>query len=65
MMAHKRRYLVFQPVYRYFKRIGKSSHISAWKSNGLTDEIIIATAASYNSLAPVLSYTPNQSKSKI
>ena len=31
-------YLVFQPIYRFFKKIGNTSHISAWKSKGLSDE---------------------------
>ena len=30
-------YLVFQLVYRYFKNIGNSGHISACKSKGLSD----------------------------
>ena len=25
-------YFVFQPVYRYFKKIANSNHVSAWKS---------------------------------
>ena len=34
-------YLVFQPMYRYFKRIpgvGNDSYIYYWKSKGLSDE---------------------------
>ena len=37
-------YLVFQPVYRYFKIIagvGNGSHIYHWKSKGLSDEMLI------------------------
>ena len=37
-------YLVFQPVYRYFKVItgvGNGSHIYHWKSKGLSDEMLI------------------------
>ena len=33
-------YLVFQPMYRYFKRVGNSDHILSWKSTGLSDETI-------------------------
>ena len=33
-------YSVFQPMYRYFKKIGNTEHISAWKSIGLFDESI-------------------------
>ena len=34
-------YLVFQPMYRYFKRIagvGSGNYIYVWKSKGLSDE---------------------------
>ena len=42
-------YLVFQPVYSYFKRIATSDHISVWKSEGLSNESIKPPAASnYN-----------------
>ena len=49
-------YLVFQPICRYFKMIGNTKHISAWKSKGLSDESIKPPAASSDSLAPLLSY---------
>ena len=47
---------MFQPIYRYFKKIGKSVHISAWESKGLPDESIILYATSYNGFAPSLNY---------
>ena len=34
-------YLVFQPVYRYFKVITGSGNGSHWKSKGLSDELLI------------------------
>ena len=37
------KYLVFQPIYRYFKQVsgvGSSNYIYFWKSRGLSDEII-------------------------
>ena len=37
------KYLVFQPMYRYFKQVsgvGSSNYIYFWKSRGLSDEII-------------------------
>ena len=37
-------YLVFQPVYKYFEKIGDK--ISSWNSKGLSDEKIISTTAS-------------------
>ena len=30
-------YLVFQLIYRYFKRVGNTEHIAAWKSKELCD----------------------------
>ena len=49
-------YLVFQPMYRYFKRtagVGRGDYINYWKSKGLSDEII-------NSIkTPNYSITPN------
>ena len=47
---------MFQPIYRYFRKIGKSVHISAWESKGLPDESIILHATSYNGFAPSLNY---------
>ena len=48
---------MFQPIYRYFRKIGKIVHISAWESKGLPDESIILHATSYNGFAPLLNYT--------
>ena len=45
-------YLLFQPIYRYFKRIlgfGSGTYIYFWKSKGLYDENITAPTA-----APIL-----------
>ena len=47
-------FLVFQPLYRFFKNIGSTDYISAWKSKGLYDENIKAPATSDNILAPSL-----------
>ena len=47
-------YLVFEPLYKYFKTIGNTDHISAWKSKGLSDESIKPPSASDNSLVPFL-----------
>ena len=46
-------YLVFQPMYRYFKQI---DYISSWKSKGLTDKNITAPSAPNNFLNPSLEY---------
>ena len=49
-------YLVFQPMYRYFKKIGNSDYITSWKSKELSNETIKPSTLSNNSLAPTLSY---------
>ena len=46
-----RNYLAFQAIYRYFKNIGNTDHLSSWKSKELSDESIKPPAASNNSLA--------------
>ena len=49
-------YLVFQPMYRYFKMITNTDYISSWKSKGLSAESFKPPATSDNSLTPALSY---------
>ena len=58
-------YLVFQPVYRYFKKIAESDNISVWKSKRLSDESVKPHAEFSNSLAPALYYISTESKAKI
>ena len=48
--------LVFQPIYRYFKRVGNSDYSLSWKSKGSSDESITASSALHNFLNPSLSY---------
>ena len=57
-------YLIFQPIYKYFKKIGSTDHISEWKSKELSDEIIEPPNTSDNSLAPALSYIGNKTRVK-
>ena len=45
-------YLLFQTIYRFFKRTCNTDHISAWKLKGLPDKNIKSPATSDNSLAP-------------
>ena len=45
-------YLIFQPVYKYFKFITGTTYISSWKSKGLSDESIKSPTTSDNSLIP-------------
>ena len=42
-------YLIFQPLYRYFKTITNTNYILSWKSKGLS---IKPTTTSDNSLTP-------------
>ena len=57
-------YLVFQPMNRYFKKIGNTDHISSWESKGLCNEIIKPPTTSNNCLAPELSYFINKTRVK-
>ena len=52
-------YLVFQPMYRYFKRtagVGSGNYIYLWKSKGLSDERLNYNTASNYSITPELSF---------
>ena len=49
-------YLIFQPLYRYFKTITNTNYILSWKSRGLSAESIKPPTTSDNSLTPELSY---------
>ena len=57
-------YLVFQPIYRYFKMITNTYYISSWKSKGLSSESIKPPATSDNSLTPALSYYGTKTRVK-
>ena len=48
-------YSVFQPMYKYFKRIS-SDYILSWKSKGISDENNKPPSAPCNFLAPSLDY---------
>ena len=52
-------YLVFQPIYRYFKTFSITKYleyVSEWKSKGLSNESFKAISTSDSSLNPTLSY---------
>ena len=49
-------YLIFQPIYRYFKTVINTNYILSWKSRGLSAESIKPPTTSDNSLNPELSY---------
>ena len=57
-------YLVFQPMYRYFKMITNTDYISIWKSKGLSDESIKPPTTSDNSLNPALNYYGTKIRAK-
>ena len=52
-------YLLFQPMYKYFKKIagvGSGNYIYFWKSKGFSDERLDANTASNYSITPELSF---------
>ena len=51
-------YLVFQPIYKYFKTSvkGSTTYISSWKLKGLSNEEIISITTSNHNQAPSLAY---------
>ena len=57
-------YLVFTPMYRYFKVIANKKYISEWKSKGLSDESIKPPSTSDNSLSPLINYLDNKIRLK-
>ena len=46
-------YLVFQPIYNYFRRIVKTNQVVEWKSRELADEHIKIPPASSNVFEPL------------
>ena len=62
----KQNYLVFQPIIRYFKvnMITNTGYVLSWKSKGLSDESIKASATSDNSLTTELSYCGTKTRVK-
>ena len=57
-------YLVFQPIFRYFKIIANKKFISLWKSKGLFDKAITPYATSDNSLTPLIDYYGSKIRAK-
>ena len=58
-------YLVFQPMYRYFKNdsgVGNGSYIYYQKSKGLSDGKINSIKTSNHGITQNLSYYPNKSR---
>ena len=57
-------YLVFQPMYRYFKMITNTDYISSWKSKGLSAESIKPPITCDNSLTLALCYYGTKTRVK-
>ena len=57
-------YLIFQPLYRYFKTVTNTNYISSWKSKGLSAESIKPPTTSDNSLTPALNYYGTKTRVK-
>ena len=57
-------YLVFQPMYRYFKVMANTKYISEWKSKGLSDKTVKVPAISNNCLSPLIDYLGNETRLK-
>ena len=53
---------MFQPIYRFVKKIGNTNLISTQKSNGFSDESIKIPATSDKCLAPSLNHTGVRSR---
>ena len=53
-------YLVFQPMYQYFKTIAVTKYILSSKPKGLSDESVKPPATSDNSLSPSIDYLGNK-----
>ena len=51
-------------MYRYFKNIGNSDHISPWKSKGLSNKTIKPPTSSNNSLGLALGYYDTKTRVK-
>ena len=58
------KYLVFQPVNRYFKHIANILYILSWKFKGLSDETIKLPATSDNNLNPLIDYVDGKIRLK-
>ena len=57
-------YLVFQPMYIYFKRITNADYISSWISEGLSGESIKPPSTPNNFLTPSLNYLGTKTRVK-
>ena len=64
----KQNYLVFLPIFRYFKTNAITSvtnYVLSWKSKGLSGETIKPPSTSDNSLTPSINYINNTDKIRV
>ena len=64
----KQNYLVFLPVFRYFKAnaiTNVTNYVLSWKSKGLSGETIKPPSTSDNSLTPSINYINNTDKIRV
>ena len=57
-------YLIFQPIYRYFKKAAGAGSVYFWKSKGLPDERFNSITASNYSITPKLSHYDTKARVK-
>ena len=57
-------YLILQPMYKQFWKIGDTDYISVWKTKGLSDEVIKPPTTSDNIIAPALNYIDSKTRVK-
>ena len=62
-IVHKK-YLVFQPMHRYFWKLCSTDYVLLWKYKGLSDENIEPPTRSDNILNPSLSYYSTKTRVK-
>ena len=58
------KYLVFQPLNKYFKVVTNTDYVSLWKFKGLSAETIKPPTTSDNSLTPELNYYGTKTRVK-
>ena len=64
----KQNYLVFLPIFRYFKAnaiTNVTNYVLSWKSKGLSGETIKPPSTSDNSLTPSINYINNTDKIRV
>ena len=58
-------YLLFQPIFKYFKTSTSNDRIIAWKSRGFSEGSIKLRATSDNSVNPEINHRGRQKKEPV